>query len=267
MPDRLELVKQRVKRAKEQRCDIEREMRAWCEIGAYRVVSEFDPRTGYTPFYLREAGDVTPLVSALMGEIIHSLRTSLDHLAYQMFLACRTDPTDDGSRIEFPIYDDTKTKESKAFGPIKTLRKEMIEAVRMVNPCKSGDSLLWTLHRLDIINKHRRIITSYLVHSHVFVGDAMRGLVSNSGYGDMVQFAGLRPAFVTTINAGRKAQVGDVVFVGAPGDEKVNEKLQFTFDIAFDEPGLIEGKSVIETIDGMIKRVDDIASDFAPLLL
>ena len=111
-----------------------------------------------------------------------------------------------------------------------------------VNPCKSAQPLLWILHQLDIIDKHRRIIVEVLVHHSVFVREAMRQMLIEQGQGDMAIFAGLlRPAFFTSAKTGRKAKVGDVIFTTPPDtSEEMKKKLKFTCDIAFDEPGIIE---------------------------
>jgi hypothetical protein len=105
------------------------------------------------------------------------------------------------------------------------------------------------------------------VHHSIFLRDAQRQLLIDQGYADMIPFISLRQAFMTSSKTRQVAQVGDVVFVGMPGDEKVNQKLQFTFDIAFNELGIIEGKSVIETIDEMIKLVEGIVISFAPFFV
>jgi len=89
-------------------------------------------------------------------------------------------------------------------------------------------------------------------------------LLLDAGFADMLPFVALRPAFVKSARTGLTAKVGDVVLVGMPGDEKVNEKLKFTFDVAFDEPGIIEGKSIIETPDEMLKLVEGIILTFKP---
>jgi hypothetical protein len=263
-----DLVLQRVERAKEQRRDLEREMREWTEGGAYKVGSYEDAKTGYTVYYLHELADIPPRVVALISEILHSLRTALDNLAYQLFLVCRTDPADEGERIYFPIYDDSKTKEADAFGKIKPFRKEIIEAIHKVNPCKSGQPVLWILHRLDIVDKHRRILFEMLVHHSVFVREALRQLLIERGFPDMAGAVVLRPAFSLSANTGRKAKVGDVIFT-APADtsDEMKKKFQFTFDVAFDEPGIIEGKSVIETLDAMFKLIEGFLPSFAPFLL
>ncbi len=47
----------------------------------------------------------------------------------------------------------------------------------------------------------------------------------------------------------------------------MKKKLHFTCDIAFDESGIIEGKSVVETIDEMLKLIEGFLPSFAPFLL
>jgi hypothetical protein len=219
-----DLLLQRVERAKEQRRDLEREMRAWTGAGAYGIGSQLDPQTEYTVYYVGYLADITPRIVALISEILHTLRTALDNLAYQLFLVCRTDPGDEGDGIYFPIYDDAKTKEADAFRKIKPFRKEIIEAVRKVNPSKSGQPLLWILHRLDIVNKHRRILVEVLINHSVFVRGAMRQMLIEQGYADMASFVALRPAFFTSAKTGRKAQVGDALFKTPPRHQRGNEE-------------------------------------------
>ena len=205
---------------------------------------------------------------ALISEILHTLRTALDNLAYQLFLVCRANPTDEGEGIYFPIYDDAKTKEASAFGKIKPFRQEIIDVVRNVNPSKSGQPLLWVLHRLDIVDKHRRILVEVLVNHSVFVREAMRQLLIEQGYADMAHFVALRPAFFTSPKTGHKAQVGDILFTTPPDtSEEMKKALHFTCDIAFDEPGIIEGESVIATIDALLKLIEGFLPSFAPFLV
>jgi hypothetical protein len=202
-----------------------------------------------------------------VAEILHSLRTALDNLAYQIFLRRRTDPLDEGEHLYFPIYDDTKPSKSDPFRPIKPLGEDIVKVFRTINPCKSGNTLLWVLHRLDIVDKHRRVLTSTLVHHSIFVHDAVKQILVNNGEADILPIVPLPAAFVSSARSGKTAQVGDIVFVGLPGDEEVNKKLQFTFDVAFDEPGIIEGKSVIETLDEMIPLVEGIIASLSQFLI
>ena len=62
---------ERVERAKEQRRDLEREMRAWTEAGAYGVGTQLDPQTGYTLYYIGHLAEITPRIVALISESAH----------------------------------------------------------------------------------------------------------------------------------------------------------------------------------------------------
>jgi hypothetical protein len=47
----------------------------------------------------------------------------------------------------------------------------------------------------------------------------------------------------------------------------MKKRLHFTCDIAFDEPGIIKGESVVLTIEEMIKLIEELLSSFAPFLI
>jgi hypothetical protein len=168
----------------------------------------------------------------------------------------------------FPIYDDTKPSKPDPLRPIKSLkREEIVKLFYKINPCKTGNQLLWVLHRLDVVDKHRRILTCTLVHHSVFIRDAMVQLFTEAGYADMIPALDLRSSFFTSNRTGKRAQVGDILYVGQPGEEEVNKKLKFTFDISFAEPGIVEGQSIVKTIDEMIVLVEGIVSSFEPFLI
>jgi hypothetical protein len=95
----------------------------------------------------------------------------------------------------------------------------------------------------------------------------MRQLLIKEGYADMTAWIDLKQSFFTSPRTGRRAQVGDILFKGMPGDEEVNKHLKFTFDIAFDEPGIVEGESVIGMLDEMIKSIEALITSFEPFLV
>jgi hypothetical protein len=59
-------------------------------------------------------------------------------------------------------------------------------------------------------------------------------------------------------------KVGDVLF-DSPSSE-VDEEMEFTCEIAFNEPGICECEPLLETLHGMAQLVDDIVTGFIPLL-
>jgi hypothetical protein len=49
-------------------------------------------------------------------------------------------------------------------------------------------------------------------------------------------------------------------------DTEINYQYRIHFQVAFNEPGVIQRQPVLETIEGMAKVVDNIISDFASML-
>jgi hypothetical protein len=94
------------------------------------------------------------------GDFAHNLRSSLDHVVYALIVGS-TKNLPDSAQVQWPVQ---SRKDPKAFDrqtedvPIEA--KAIIESLQ---PYHEGpddafkQSALWQLHKLDIIDKHRRI--------------------------------------------------------------------------------------------------------------
>jgi hypothetical protein len=49
-------------------------------------------------------------------------------------------------------------------------------------------------------------------------------------------------------------------------DAEINENIQFLLDIAFNEPGIAESESIVDTIQRAADVGDNLIADFGPLL-
>jgi len=56
---------------------------------------------------------------------------------------------------------------------------------------------------------------------------------------------------------------GDKLFIDAP-DAEVNEQMQFRFNVALNEPGIIEGKPLLETVHQLTTLVEGIVMALTP---
>ena len=65
---------------------------------------------------------------------------------------------------------------------------------------------------------------------------------------------------------GGTLEPGKELFIDA-ADAEPNEKMQFRFDVAIHEPGLIEGGPIVETVVGFRDRISDIVNAFKPCLV
>lgn len=71
------------------------------------------------------------------------------------------------------------------------------------------------------------------------------------------------------INPGSRSfplKIGHVLLVDT-STPKVNKEMDFGIDIAFGESGIVEGESVLETVQGMFDAVRNLGNTFGPLVL
>jgi hypothetical protein len=111
--------------------------------------------------------DKAPLPLAMIaGDVVAAIRSSLDHLAWQLALIKTTKPS---TSVCFPIYDldtvDTHVLIAKA---TFQLPDAAVAIMKSLQPYKSGkaykDTHLWRLNKLWNIDKHRHLI----LHSGIF---------------------------------------------------------------------------------------------------
>ena len=103
--------------------------------------------------------DTLPMI---IGDAVHNLRSALDHLACALAeLEIPTDSETGHSGIEFPIYISEGKFDRSGAAKIKKLATAAQDEIKSLQPYNAGDDarfqLLWALHQLDIIDKHRRI--------------------------------------------------------------------------------------------------------------
>jgi hypothetical protein len=154
---RLALVRAKVERAKKNLIDME------------AVLHEFHGgipgRARYIKALKSKAGEIIRYdlpfdTLAAAGDIVNNLRSSLDHLVYQ--LADAFDPNCDPRVLEtisFPIGEDLAEYKSLKRRIVKVIHPDAIKLIDDLKPYKSGDNPLWLLNKLNNISKHRMLLT------------------------------------------------------------------------------------------------------------
>ena len=97
-------------------------------------------------------------VIAATGDIVHNLRSALDHLAWQ--LVCVGTPGMEPTRqVGFPIAIDADTYNTEKTAKVNGMSEDAKEKIDRLQPYKGGDDNLWRIHELDNIDKHRTLLT------------------------------------------------------------------------------------------------------------
>src|ERR1700689_389184 len=155
--DRIILLRIKIERAKQHIADLEAELGK--TRGKHKEVHlmERDPDFGNTFLVWRNLPIYSFESLAIAGDAVHNIRSALDQLAYHLAIAgtdgtpCRT--------VCFPIAKDRDTYEAEKGRKVKGIRPEAIEVIDRLKPYKGGHDLLWRIHELDNIDKHRYVFT------------------------------------------------------------------------------------------------------------
>jgi hypothetical protein len=262
--ERLALIRLKIERANKHIDDLQPTVRSFLDSNPYKIATKRNPETRQMIYYLASVAPVPVVLPAIAGDILNSLRSALDHLAQQLYLVGTRGAKGYRDKTSFPISPSAKDFESGLARKVEGMRQDAIDAIRALEPYNGGQGAdLWTLHRLNNIDKHRLIVTvgsSY--HSLGIAPVITRGL-SGEMADLMKQAAGnlfLRPADNLF-----PLKAGDELFIDAP-DAEAHQDMQFRFEVVIHEPGVIEGKPILETLVQFRDRVSGIIEAFRPCL-
>jgi hypothetical protein len=116
---------------------------------------------------LKVKGPTPSRIGCIVGDVVHNLRTALDYLAW---LAVEWNGATPTKKTQFPVCSTSATF-SKAVnsqlagapGPFI----QLVESLQPFNCSPSSESIIGIVHRLDINDKHNRLLVSALMSSQV----------------------------------------------------------------------------------------------------
>ena len=240
---------------------LEAEVSQFLQMNPYTVVEEvkYDARdllgaAAIAHIFRVHVHRERPEWGLLIGDCVHNLRSSLDHLVWQ--LAGGRGNT----KTEFPIARDSKWYESNAPKKFPHVGPDARKIIKSFQPCyrrpndPEGDPL-WVLNDLANIDKHRLLHTTavaYIPHYGGLPPDKPSDVILG------VQFPmGRRPfhdgAEIARYNITRES--GE-----PPPDMKV--EVEFAFDITFDPKGPARGAPLLPGIQGLRNAVFDVLEQF-----
>jgi hypothetical protein len=252
----------KIKRAKDHIADLDTEIRRFFDTNPYKVGTKRDPESRKLIYYLTGVQPTPESLAVIGGDAVQNLMSALDHLAYQLVLSDTGDKPPNPNWIYFPIADDAAKYEAKKHGKIEGARQETFDAIDAIKPYKGGNDALWNLYQLNNIEKHRLLITVGSMFQSLDLGAHMSGMMKKAFPGK--DFPTIS-AFFKPADVLFPLKEGDELFIDAPNAE-VNEKMQFRFNVALNEPGIIEGKPLLETVHQFTALVEGIVTALRPRL-
>jgi hypothetical protein len=274
--ERLALIGLKIERAKKHIEDLNVALGAFKDSNPYEVAAKRDPQTRQLIYYVSKASATPASVPTITGDILQNLRSALDHLAYQMFLVGTGGLKGAGFKIYFPIERSVHQFKSRFEGKVEGMRTDAKDAIRALEPYNGGKGHdFWVLNELNNIDKHRLLVTVGYSFRRVdimptLLADFQASITKNTG----PQWEGLAAKardhehlqlFLTPGNKLCPLKEGDQLLIDRP-DAEPNQKISFLLDVAIHEPGVIESKPLLETVQYFTDLVANTVLAFKPCL-
>jgi len=246
----------KIDRSKQLKKELQEELNLFFTSQPYRINTKTAPISKRLIYFVTKADKVPEEISLITGDIIQNLRSALDQFAYQLYIKSLWSGKNEHN-VYFPIADSFEQYTIKTEG-LAHKAKKIIDTIK---PYKEGNNTLWQIHKLNNIDKHRLLVTvgssfrSLDIGTHMITG--MREAFPNLNIPSLSAF--IRPADNLF-----PLKIGDELFVDSP-NAKVNPELKFQFDVVLNEPDIIKGAPLIETIQTMIDTVDQLVPIFKKL--
>ncbi len=150
----------KIGRAEEHYSAVVELINAWQRRSPHRLSFEKDPDGRQRTARLVIHEEIPRDVALGIGDCVHNLRSSLDHLVWAATLARVTTPADP-RRIVFPVCDDEGQWINEAPGSVGHLSTELQAAIEDLQPFKRPDTLaintLRLVSRMDDADRHRML--------------------------------------------------------------------------------------------------------------
>jgi len=177
-----------------------------------------------------------PMWSILIGEIIHDIRSALDHLVYQLVIHATDKPPARHDRTQFPIFLDQSKFQKNGIGMLVGVSKQaagLIETLQPFSTAEHANSPLWHVNQLSNIDKHRTLhLTGGTLQSFNF---SFPPIVNPGRINRRIREAG---AFQNNTIVAEGRMLSDLPMFGR---DKVKVNAEISFDIVFDHGSTLIG--------------------------
>jgi hypothetical protein len=220
----------------------------------YKVDTRRDQDSKRLIYYIAHATAVPAEVALVAGDLLHNLRSALDHLAWHLVIANGQKPA---RQTYFPIADDN-LKFARDLAKV-AFSTDAIAEVAAIQPYRCGNDALWRLHRLNNIDKHRMLIAVGSALRSVDIGKAFSRSVSkllSEKRGRQV------PAFSLFLQPKDRSfplVESTELFLDEPNAEPI-EDMRFRFEVALQEPDadLLNGEPLLRTMLTLTEAVQSV---------
>lgn len=236
----------KIGRAKNHIEALDHAIRDYLGKGSLAIVHEADPNDPMNwsqCMHVREP--VPPILSAIIGDVIHNLRASLDLLACDLV---RLNNQSD-KNVYFPFCENQAAYEKMIKERnMHRAAPQVVVLLKKLAPYKGGNEVLRAIHDLDISDKHRTLIPAIGMAGLIGLGVALLG--PNGEQYPLWNLVKDRQVFA----CGRSTHY-----------LTSGQEIPASFHLIFPFGGTLEGREVIPMLHCMIELVTGIVESFEAL--
>jgi hypothetical protein len=247
-------------RAKKHLNDLEEGVNRFFETDPYELFVEDNLEAGQRQHKIRRVDPVPDALGLIAGDVIHNLRSALDHLVWQLVIANGKKPDD--MRTEFPVWSKEAGFKKGKPGRAKGISKEALNVLYGLKPYQGGNDALWLLHQLDIVDKHRLLLAVASVAKGVVIDF---GGLANEWF-DKAPGEAFEPVKIGINAAEPEILAPNIVVFGQPLGSNEHDDVEITIAVSLDEATIPRGEPVVETLSQLSSFVNEVIDLFAPLI-
>ena len=147
--------KLKIARAKQHINDLNTQMLTYFEQRPIVLMTRGNPEADQQTHFIKKKVAIPQQFSLIIGDAIHNLRTALDMLMFSM-IGCRAERP---QSVQFPftgradsLVGTMNSRETNIAG------EKVVEEIKRLKPYADGNKWLYSVHALDIADKHKLII-------------------------------------------------------------------------------------------------------------
>ena len=245
----LAAIRLKIERARDHLRDLQDQVGTFLATKPYEVGAKRDPSTRKPIYFVARITTTPAMLPAIAGDVLQNLRSALDHLAYRLEVVGLGRAPSDPRYIAYPIGDVEAEYPPRRNQTIKAARQEAKDAIDATKPYRGGNDVLWRLHKLNNIDKHRLLLTVGSAFRAVDLG-AELSRTMREAFPDRPAFPPMK-TFISPADRLFPLKVGDELYIGGV-DHPINAQMEFRFDVALGEPDVVEGEPLIVRIVELI---------------
>jgi hypothetical protein len=149
---------QKLDRAEHHINDLNGQMEAYFAEHPLRLMTRGEPDAARETHFIKEKKPLPAVLPLVIGDAVHNIRSALDLFAFLMVGPNAKKP----DSVQFPFAKGAKSFESTLVNrETKLAGEEVVKIITAFQPYGDGNSLLYAIHALDIIDKHKTIVPAY----------------------------------------------------------------------------------------------------------